>query len=113
MAFGTNGVLGCTRLQQARLKGAMWVVAVRTLQQPFINPVVKRLRKSRLDICMALIAEVRLFHFEHGRLRFELVDAVAVGATDEGLAMRGSLEVRVLPNVAGQALFFHLLRRCL
>jgi|SRR6185312_328699 len=43
----------------------------------------------------------------------ELMDAVATGATDESLAVDGSLEVRVLANVARQALLLHLFRCCL
>src|SRR5260370_5255648 len=71
------------------------------------------LRKSRLDVRMALIAEGRLFRSEQCRLRFKLVDAVAAGATDEGFSVGGPLEVRVLTNVASQALLLHLFRCCL
>ena len=52
---------------------------------------MERLRKSRLDIRVALIAEIWLLRFERDRLRFELVHAVAAGATDKSLAMGGPL----------------------
>lgn len=70
-------------------------------------------RKSRLDVSMALVAEARLLCFEHRRLRFKFVAAVATGATDESLAMGGPLKVRMLTSMAGQALRIHLLCCCL
>ena len=74
---------------------------------------MERLRKGGLDVRMALVAESRLTLFEHGRLRFELVTAVATVAADESFAMSGPLEVRMVANVASQALLGHLLRCCL
>ena len=75
--------------------------------------MVERLHKSSFNVRMALIAEGRLLRFEHLRLRFKLVGAVAARATDESFAMGGPLEVGVLPNVASQALRLHLFWRCL
>ena len=70
------------------------------------------LRKSRLDVRVALIAKSRLLRFQHDRLCFELVDAVATDATDESFAVGSPFEVRVLANVASQALLIHLFRCC-
>jgi hypothetical protein len=52
---------------------------------------------------MALVAEGGLIRFEQGGLRFGLVDTVATGAADEGIAMGGPVEIRVIANMAGQA----------
>ncbi len=71
------------------------------------------LRKSWLNVRMALIAETRLLRFKHGRLRFELVDTVATDAADESFAVGGPLDLRVLTNVASQARLLHLFRCCL
>ena len=71
------------------------------------------LRKSRLDVRMALVAKARLALPEQGRLRFEFVYAVAAGTADKSFAMGGPLEVGVVPNMASQALRFDLFRRCL
>ena len=64
VALRANGVLSCTRLKEFWLEGAVWVMAVSALQQSFGNPVVERLHKRSLNICMALIAEGRLLRFE-------------------------------------------------
>ncbi len=113
VTLGADDILGRTNTEQIRLEGAMWIVAIGAFDQPFVDPVVKWLRKSRLDICMALIAKARLALLEQGRLRFELVDAVAAGATDKSFAMGGPLEVGVVTNMASQTLLLHLSRRCL
>ena len=53
-----------------------------------------------MDVGMALIAEGRLRRFEHLRLKFKLVGAVAVRTTYQSLAMSGPLEVWVRGNMA-------------
>jgi hypothetical protein len=71
------------------------------------------LRKSRLDVRVALVAKGRLLCFKHDGLRFELVDTVTAGATDESFAVGSPFEVRVFTNVASQALLVHLFGCCL
>ena len=65
--------------------------------------MMERLGKRRLDVCMALVAEGGLIRFEQGGLRFGLVDTVATGAADESIAMGGTVKIRVIANMAGQA----------
>jgi hypothetical protein len=113
MALGANGVLGCTRPKEVRLEGAVRIMTVGALQQPFVDLVVERLRKSGLDVRMTLIAECRLLRPKHLRLRYKLVGAVAARTTDQSLTVGGPLEVGVGTNVARQALLIHLFRRCL
>ena len=113
VALGANGVLGRTRPKEVRLEGAVRVMTISALQQPFVDLVVERLRKSGLGIGVALIAERRLLRLKHLRLRHKLVGAVAVRATDQSLTVSGPLEVGVRANVARQALLLHLFRRCL
>ena len=65
--------------------------------------MMERLGKRRLNVCMALVAEGGLIRFEQGGLRFGLVDTVATGAADESIAMGGTVKIRVIANMAGQA----------
>src|ERR1700733_1285532 len=75
--------------------------------------MVEWLHESSFNVRMALIAEGRLLCFEHLRLRYKLVGAMAAGATDKSFAVGSPLEVRVIANVASHALLLHLFRRCL
>ena len=69
--------------------------------------------KCGLNVCMALVAERWLVRFEQGGLGFELVDAVATGAADESIAVGRPLKVRVIADMASQALLSDLFRCCL
>ena len=60
MALHTNGVAGDAASQFLLLEGAMRVVTIAASHQPFINFVMERLGKSRLDVSVAGIAELRL-----------------------------------------------------
>jgi hypothetical protein len=100
VALCANGVLGSAYLSELRLEGAVRVVAVGALEQPFVDPMMEWLRKSRLDVCMALIAERGLLGLEHFSLGFKLVHAVTVRTTDQSLAVSGTLEVGMFADVA-------------
>ena len=65
--------------------------------------MVERLRKRRLNICMALVAERGLTLFEQGGLRLGLVDTMAAGAADESIAVGGPVKIRMIFRMAGQA----------
>lgn len=112
VAFGADRILGCTQAQQFGLKSAVWVMTVSALNQAFVNSVMERLHKCRLDVRVALITERWFFRLEQSCLGLRFVNAMAVGAADQGLAMRGSLKVRVITYVARETLLFHLPWRC-
>src|SRR5271156_1250982 len=112
VTLGADRILRRTQLQHLRLKSTMRVVAVSALDQPFVDPMMERLGKRRLNICMALVAEGGLARFEQRGLRFGLVDTVAVGAADKGIAMGGPLKIRMIANMASQASLSNLFRGC-
>ena len=60
MALYTDGVPGDAALQFLLLEGAMGIVAIAASHQPFIHFMMERLRKSRLHVRVAGIAELRL-----------------------------------------------------
>ena len=73
---------------------------------------MERLGKRSLNIGMALVAEGGLARFEQRGLRFGLVDAVAAGTADKGIAMGGPLKIRMIANMTGQASLSNLFRGC-
>jgi hypothetical protein len=86
-------------------------MAVSALDQSFVDSMMERFGKQRLNVCMALVAEGGLACFEQDGLRFELMDAVTTGASDQSIAMGSPVEVRVVAKMAGQAPFRDLFRR--
>ena len=88
-------------------------MAVAALEQAFIHLVMEGLRERRLDVCVALIAERRLFGLEQlgficgdfasGGYTSGAVDAVATGATDIGLSVWRAQKVGVRTGVATEA----------
>ena len=60
MALYTDGVPGDAASQFLLLEGAMRIVTIAASHQSFIDFMMKRLRKSRLDVSVAGIAEFRL-----------------------------------------------------
>ena len=60
MALYADGVAGDAASQFLLLEGAVGVVTIAAGHQPFINFMVERLRKCRLDVSVAGIAELRL-----------------------------------------------------
>ena len=74
-------------------EGSMNIMAVAALHQAFIHLVVKGHSELRLDICVALEAELRLRRLQQIRLGIARVYAVATRAAYPGLGMRRPLEV--------------------
>ena len=91
----------------------MRVVAVGTLHQALFHLVVKGHGELRLDVGVALEAELRLRDLEQVLRIFAGVNAVAAHAADIGFTMAGALKVGVLVLVASQAARIHFLRCCL
>ena len=87
VALCADCILRRTRSNHLGLEGPMRIVAVGALEQPLRNPMVKWLLKRRMNIGVALIAERRLLRLEQRGLRFKLMHAVAVGATDKTLTV--------------------------
>ena len=67
--------------QVAFLKGAVHVVAVAALDEPFVHFVMERHIKLRLLVGMALVAERGLGGLQQVLLILALVNAVAAHAT--------------------------------
>lgn len=113
VTFDADGILIRARPEQRVPEGSMRIVAVGALHQPFGYFVMKGLLKCRLNIGVALVAEGRIAGFEQDSVCLELVDAVAADTTDTCFSVGGSLEIRVLANMAGKAFLVDLLRSCL
>lgn len=80
MALRADSILIGCRFDQLALKCSVWVMAIAALHQPFIHLVVKRLRKGRLHIGMAGVAELWLGNLEQTRFILEAMHTVATGA---------------------------------
>ena len=98
-------------MQSLVLEGAMWIVTIAAIYQPFIHLVMEGLRKSRLYISVAGIAKLRLRDLEKAGLAFKFVNAVATRTTYACIAVCGALEIRMGRGVAFQTLFIRCLRR--
>jgi hypothetical protein len=60
VALGANRILVGRGLQIVVSEGAVSIMAIRTLHEAFIHPVVKGHIEGRLDVCVALEAKGRL-----------------------------------------------------
>jgi hypothetical protein len=86
------------------------IVAIGAFEHTLRDAVMEGLREGRLHIGVALIAERRLLGLEQDGLGFELVHTVAADAADTGVSVGGSLEIRMVACVAGEALLLDLFR---
>ena len=57
VALSADSILGRTQVHHFWLKGSMGIMAIGALNQPFRNPVVKRLFKCRMNVRVALITD--------------------------------------------------------
>ena len=110
MALHADRILIGAGFEHLVLEGAVGIVAIGAFQHPLGDAVMEGLREGRLHIGVALVAERRLLGLEQDGLGFELVHAMAAGAADTGVSVGGSLEIRMVACVAGEALRFDLFR---
>lgn len=111
VTFYADRIARDAAMQSLVLEGAMWVVTIAAIYQPFIHLVVKGLRKGRLYISVAGITKLRLRNLKKAGLAFRFVNAVATRATYACIAVCGSLEIGMRCGVAFQALVIGGLRR--
>ena len=77
VALGADRILIGHGFQVVVSEGAVRIVAVRTLHETFVHPVVKGHIEGRLDVCVALEAKGRLFGLEQDSLGSSLMHGVA------------------------------------
>lgn len=110
VTLGADCILVCSRPQIVRSERAVYIVAIRALDQTLIHAVMNRHVELRLLVRVALVAKRGLSGPEQVLLILALVDAVAGGAADVGFGMRRALEVGVRACVAGKAGCVHFFR---
>ena len=92
----------------------MRIVTVATGDQPFIHFVMEGLRKRRLHIGVAGVAEQRLRDFEQIYFALGSMRAVTVDACYLSLTVRRAFEIRMGSDMAGQTAGINFLgRSCL
>ena len=111
MALGADRIHLRGRAQILPAEGSVRVVAVRALNEAFFHLVMERLVELRLDVGVALEAELRLRYLEQRSRVFCKVNAVAADATYIRFAVSRALEVRMLSLMAGEALRIDFLYR--
>lgn len=111
MALHTDDVPGDAASQSRCLEGAVRIVTIAAAHQAFIHLVVERLRKSRLHVSVAGVAELRLRNLEKAGLASEFMNAMATQATYVCSSVCGTLEIRMGRGVALQALLIDCFRR--
>jgi hypothetical protein len=110
MALDTDGIAGDAAAQSLVLEGAMRIVTIAAIYQPFIHFVMEGLRKSGLHVSVAGIAQLRLRNLEKVSLGAEFMNAMATRATYACLSVCGTLEIRMCRGVALQAFAIDCLR---
>ena len=93
MALHTDGIPGDAASQSLVLEGAMRIVTIAAIHQPFIHLVMERLRKSGLYVSVAGIAELRLRNLEKAGLASGFMNAMATQSS-----LRLQLRVRSARN---------------
>jgi hypothetical protein len=111
MALHTDDIPGDAASQSRLLECPMWIVAIAAVHQTFVHLMVERLRKSRLHVSVAGIAELRLRNLEKAGFASEFMNAMATHATYVCNPVCGALEIRMGRGVALQALLIDCLRR--
>jgi len=104
VALGADGILIGGGLHIVLAKGAMHIVAILAGNQTFFNLVMEGHGELRLDLGVALEAELGLGGLEQMILLFALVDTVAAQAADIGLGMGRAVKVGMSSGVAAEAL---------
>lgn len=112
MAFSADSILIVGRTHHLVLKRAMWVMAIAALHQSFIHFVMEGLRKCRLHVGVAGVAELGLRNPEQARLILKAVNTMATGAAHTGFAVSRPLEVGMGSLVATEAGLANILCRC-
>ena len=87
----------------------MRIVAVCALHHPLFNFVVEERGKLRLDVAVAMKAELGILHLKQMLRRAGRVDAVAANAADVSLVVDRVFKVCVPGFMASLAFFIHLL----
>ena len=112
VALGADHVLIDRRSKVVGLEGAVHVMAVGALDGAFVHRVMEGHTELSSLVAVALEAERGLRSLEQ-RLRFAAVNAMATNATDAGLGVRRTHEVRVCSRMTGEALGVDILGRSL
>ena len=110
MAFGANHELPSSRRKRILAKDAMHIVAVCAVDQTLFYLVVRGHGELRLDVSVALEAELGLLHLEQMLRRAGSMDGVAADAAYIALAVGRTLEV-ARPAMACLTFFIHLFGR--
>jgi hypothetical protein len=108
VAFGAHHELSRRRPHRILSQGVVRIVAVCAFHQTLFYLVVEGQGKLRLDIAVALEAELRICHFEQMPRHAGGMDAVAADAAYIALPVRRAVKVCVLPCMAAQAFVIHL-----
>ena len=111
MAFGADCILIGRGFQVVVSKGAVRIVAVRTLHKAFIDPVVEGHIEGGLDIRVALETKGWLFGLEQNSFGNSLMHGVATDAAYIGLSVGRPEEVGVSSCVTTQAGGIHRFSR--
>jgi hypothetical protein len=77
MALHTDDIPGDAASQPRLLKCPVRIVTIAAVHQTFVHLMVERLRKSRLHISVAGVAELRLRNLEKTSLASGFMDAMA------------------------------------
>jgi hypothetical protein len=104
MALYTDDIAADAAAQSLVLEGAMRIVTIAAVHQAFVHLMVERLRKSRLYVSVAGIAELRLRNLEKASLASEFMNAVATHATHVRSSVCGAVEIRMCRGMTLQAL---------
>ena len=110
VALGADRVLIGRGFQVRAVERPVRIVAVIAAHHAFVHRVMERHVEARFLIGVALEAQLRLRRLQQRDFSLRRVDAVAAGAANVGLRVRGAIEVRVRAGVAAQARLVNLLR---
>lgn len=108
VAFGAHDELPSSRRQRILAKSAVRIVAVCTFDQPLFNLVMGGHGELRLDVAVALEAELGLLHLEQMLRRAGCMDDVATRAAHTALPVDRALKACALAAMACLAFFIHL-----
>jgi hypothetical protein len=110
MTLHTDDIPGDAASQSRLLECPVRIVTIAAVHQAFVHLMVERLRKSRLHVSVAAIAELRLRSLEKAGLASEFMNTMATHATYVCNSVCGALEIRMCRGVALQALLIDCLR---
>jgi hypothetical protein len=107
MALGADRIHLRGGPQVLPVERSVRIVTVRALDEAFFHLVMERLVELRLDVGVALEAELRLRYLEQRPCVFCNVNAVASDAAYVAFSVSRALEVGVLTLMAGETLRIH------